>query len=196
MELTELKEEDVDDKLANKLLLSYKEYNEELANIILVFGNRLTLKNRVEKAVELYKKGCARKILFSGGYTNGEEGSEAKLMHDLAISLGVCKEDILIEDKSLYTTENVIASMFVLEREFKLCNINRIIVVTTNLHIKRCELTLERYMTNWIKFFYCSDGFVENATEELKIQLKKKKIIEAKKLITYAKAGYINNCQI
>ncbi|MGM0866619.1 MAG: ElyC/SanA/YdcF family protein [Bacillota bacterium] len=53
------------------------------------------------------------------------------------MSLGVPERDILTEEISLHTLENVLASLLVLDREFHLHNIQRLLVVTTSYHI--CE---------------------------------------------------------
>jgi hypothetical protein len=109
--------------------------------------------------------------------------TEAALLKNEAMSLGVPEEDIIIEDISLNTFENVISSLLVLNREFQLHNIKRILVVTNTYHMKRLHLTLKKYMPGWIKFTLCTthDGvtrmdnwFLSKRVEyEFKLRLKK-----------------------
>ena len=53
---------------------------------------------RVEKAVELYKKGYAKNIVFFSGYTYTFQ--EADVMKALAVSLGIPPEAIILEKKA------------------------------------------------------------------------------------------------
>jgi len=60
-------------------------------------------------ANELYRKGRANKIIFTGGQSGGEElPSEAELMRDYLEKLGVPSKNIILEAESLNTIENMI----------------------------------------------------------------------------------------
>lgn len=63
------------------------------------------------RAVELYLKGLASYIIFSGGFGRLTKGvfnrPEADLFAELAIKLGIPKKNILIENKSTNTGENI-----------------------------------------------------------------------------------------
>src|SRR5699024_12313894 len=78
--------------------------------------------------------------------------------------MGVPEKDILIENKSLHSKENVLASMFVLDREFDLHLMHRLIVVTAAIHMRRMHLILQTYMPSWIKYSLCPVD--DNATRE------------------------------
>lgn len=60
---------------------------------------------RVKRAVDLYRAGDARHIIFSTGWAYTFR--ETELMRALAMSLGVPREAILLEDKAGSTYENV-----------------------------------------------------------------------------------------
>lgn len=51
--------------------------------------------------------------------------------------------------------ENVLASLLVLDREFGLHKINRLLIVTTTYHMRRLHLNLKTYMPNWINYSLC-----------------------------------------
>jgi vancomycin permeability regulator SanA len=173
-----------------KLLFSDIEDDNENGDCIFVVGSSKAIQYRLPKAVELYKQGRANKILFSGGVKwNGSDLTEAVALKKEAIALGVAENDILIEDKSLHTLENVLASLLVLDREFHLFKIKRLLVVTTSYHMKRLHLTLKTYMPNWITYTLCSAE--DNNTRKdnwYKSELGRKRVQdESAKLIKYVK---------
>lgn len=156
MRISELDVETLTDEQMSKLLFSDIEDNYEAGDCTFVVGSSKAIQYRLPKAVELYHQGRSNKILFSGGVKwNGNDRSEAMLLKDKAITLGVAEKDILVEDISTNTIENVLASLLVLDREFGLCNIKRLLVVTTSYHMRRLYLTLKTYMPDWIDFTLC-----------------------------------------
>ena len=63
---------------------------------------------RIQKAYELHKKGLAPVIIACGGDAAGVGVSEAEVIRAHLTFLGVPKECVIIEDKSLITAENFI----------------------------------------------------------------------------------------
>ncbi|MGE6204020.1 YdcF family protein [Guptibacillus hwajinpoensis] len=124
---------------------------------ILVFGAKTI--HRVQKAARLYHNKRAPKILVSGSAARWgkEEESEAIWMKKHLFDFGVPEEDILLELEAANTTENVIASLMVLQRSFGLNHINRLLIVSSPYHMKRCHLTLTTYMPDWISYTLCPD---------------------------------------
>ena len=81
----------------------------EKADVIVGFGNFNT--DIARRAAELYHQGYAPKILFTGGLGRNTEGllpePEAVRFARVAMECGVPKADILLEDKSANTKENI-----------------------------------------------------------------------------------------
>ena len=79
------------------------------ADVIVGFGNFNT--DIAARAAELYIKGYAPKILFTGGLGRNTEGllpeSEALRFARTAIACGVPERDIILEDRSTNTKENI-----------------------------------------------------------------------------------------
>jgi uncharacterized SAM-binding protein YcdF (DUF218 family) len=79
------------------------------ADVIVGFGNFNT--NIARRAAELYLQGYAPKVLFTGGLGRNTEGllpePEAVRFAKVAMECGVPEKDILIEDKSTNTKENI-----------------------------------------------------------------------------------------
>jgi uncharacterized SAM-binding protein YcdF (DUF218 family) len=101
-----------------KKLNEYLKMNDvlEKSDCILVLGS---FDERVaERAVELYLKGYAPLLIFSGGMVNfakdnwGE--SEADHFAKIALKMGVPKNDIIIENQSTNTGENIDPQSFIL----------------------------------------------------------------------------------
>ncbi len=112
-----------DDRTKQKLFNHLYDYLSEQdppekADLIFVFGAKQTF--RIEKAIDLYKKGYALKILVSGrspSYENENTVSEAESFAQFAIEHGVSKEDIIIEKESITVPDNVKRSLNLLEGE-------------------------------------------------------------------------------
>ena len=82
----------------------------EKADVIVGFGNFNT--DIARRAAQLYLEGYAPKVLFSGGLGRNTEGllpeSEAVRFAKVAMACGVPECDIILEDKSTNTAENIL----------------------------------------------------------------------------------------
>ena len=89
------------------------------ADIIVGFGNFNT--DIARRAAELYHQGSAPKILFTGGLGRNTEGllpeSEAVRFARVAVACGVQEEDIILEDKSKNTADNILFTRRLLEEK-------------------------------------------------------------------------------
>ena len=87
------------------------------ADVIVGFGNFNT--DIARRAAELYHQGLAPKILFTGGLGRNTEGllpePEALRFAKVAMECGVPECDILLEDKSTNTKENILFTKTLLE---------------------------------------------------------------------------------
>ena len=94
------------------------------ADCIVGFGNFNT--NIARRAAQLYLEGIAPKILFTGGLGRNTEGlfpePEAVRFARVAMECGVPAEDILIEDKSTNTKENIEFTRQLLQERGIPCN--------------------------------------------------------------------------
>ncbi|SMB92284.1 Uncharacterized SAM-binding protein YcdF, DUF218 family [Desulfonispora thiosulfatigenes DSM 11270] len=94
-----------------------------------------SMKARVTEAVDLYNKGIVKKIIVSGGVGRFSP-TEAEVMAKVAMSLGVIREDIILEKKATSTRENLKYSYSLgKEQGFK-----RYIIVSDAFHLKRASL--------------------------------------------------------
>ncbi|MCW8444405.1 YdcF family protein [Fluoribacter gormanii] len=118
------------------------------ADVILVLGAKayrhnsynLCLVARVKHAVDLYRANFAPKLLFSGGTDTEDGANEARTMKKIALSLGVPKEDILLESASTSTYENLLFSKKLLQEK----QLQSIILVTEPFHAPRAILVAQK----------------------------------------------------
>lgn len=76
----------------------------------LINGDKVSklLGSRIEKGIKVYQKSySACKLIMSGGKGADEKISEAQAMKDYAVKLGVDPSDIIVEDDSKNTFENL-----------------------------------------------------------------------------------------
>src|ERR1041385_5361516 len=90
-------------------------------------------KERINHAINLYHKGQVRKLIFTGGQGNPGEPTEASAARDYALQSGVPASDILIEEKSHTTYENIVYAKQIADTN----GIKRVLIVSDPLHMKR-----------------------------------------------------------
>ncbi len=124
------------------------------ADLALIFGTRH--QEAIDAVYNLYKKNLIPKILVSGGINRVTGDNEALVISEKLISLGVNEKDIILEDKSTNTLENVLFSKDVIEKTIGLNHIKTIIVIVKNYHSRRVLMTLKKHFPNNIKFLVAS----------------------------------------
>lgn len=122
---------------------------------IIVLGGGITQKARlsrssklrVEKAVELFKKKKAYKIIMSGAWSfllkKNPLITEAKAMKQYAIRLGIHKKDVLVED---YSEDTIGNAFFTKIRFLEPNNWNNVIVVTSKFHANRALYVFKKVL--------------------------------------------------
>jgi uncharacterized SAM-binding protein YcdF (DUF218 family) len=92
------------------------------------------LRARVERAVELYRRGLSDTLLFSGG-VGDHPPAEARVARDLAVSLGIPPEACILEEESHSTAENARFSAELLRAR----GISRVLLVSDPYHLYRAR---------------------------------------------------------
>ena len=148
MLVSSIKEEDLSAELVDRLLFQGLEDTGENVDCILVLGSVKAAQYRVPVAAQAYKAGRARKIMLCGGkvreFPDGNY-SEAKHMRQAALALGVAEEDIIMENQSQNTVENILFALIELQRSFYLNHVHGVLLVTTAYHMRR-SLAIARYL--------------------------------------------------
>lgn len=114
------------------IVLGAATYNGELSPVY---------KERANHAINLYKDGYVKKLIFTGGYGEDNEISDSYSAKLYAVSQGVPEKDILIEEKSTITQQNIEFSKELMLND----NLETAIIVSDPLHMKRAMLMAEDY---------------------------------------------------
>lgn len=166
MKLSEINDENLNDKDIATIVYSNIKDNRKTSKYGLVFGNSMLIKERVAKAVELYNNKRIQKVIFMGG-VNGVSNQnnsiipEADKMRELAIEFGINKDDIIVDNTSNNTFENIDNAMSLLRSE--ITEIKNITVITSEFHLKRCYAILKKNYPNInITLVAAKDGFSDS----------------------------------
>lgn len=93
-------------------------------------------RERINHAIRLYDEGYADTIIMAGGYGAGNSRSDAHIGMEYAVSQGVPEEDILLEEKSTVTEENLLFSKEIMEEN----GLETAILVSDPPHMRRAML--------------------------------------------------------
>lgn len=88
---------------------------------------------RIRHGINLYTAGYAAKILFTGGLGEDKNQSESSVARSFALLHGVPATDILIEEKSRTTQQNLSEALAVMRQN----GLNSAIIVSDPLHMRR-----------------------------------------------------------
>ena len=169
----------------------FLESKPEKVDMAFVFGTMH--QEPIQLAYDLYQNNYISKIIVSGGINKHIGGNEAKIISQELIKMGVKKEDIVLEDKSTNTLENVIFAKKVIDKKIGLNNIKKILVVVKSFHARRALMTLNKHFPKHIKFIpivYNLFGF--DKTNWFKSKVGKEKVLgEYAKIKEYLKKGDI-----
>ena len=148
MLVSKIKEEDLTLETVDRLLFQGIEDTGEPTDCIIVLGSIKAAKYRVPVAVDAYNAGRAGKIMLCGGKLRDfpdETCSEAEHMHKAVLALGVPEENVILENSSQNTVENILCALVELQRAFCLNKVHRVLLVTTTYHMRR-SLAIARYL--------------------------------------------------
>jgi uncharacterized SAM-binding protein YcdF (DUF218 family) len=90
-------------------------------------------RERINHGIDLYRKGKVRKLIFTGGQGNPGELTESSAARKYALKNGVPAHDILIEEKSHTTFENMVYAKQIIDQQ----GIKKVLIVSDPLHMRR-----------------------------------------------------------
>lgn len=117
-------------------------------DVIIVLGAKVIndspstmLRLRLDKAVKLHQLGYAKKVIVSGGQGSDEQASEASIMEQYLVAHGIPSENIILEDQSFNTYQNLVNSRQIMyEHHF-----HTAIIVSNSSHMRR-SLTIAKLL--------------------------------------------------
>ena len=93
-------------------------------------------RERLNHGISLYQQGLVEKIIVTGGHAEGNEQSDAYRAKQYVMSQGIPEEDILTEDKSTITQENLENARVIMDE----AGYQTAVVVSDPLHMRRAML--------------------------------------------------------
>lgn len=97
------------------------------------------LKERIDHAITLYQQGLAPTIIFTGGFGTGAPYAESDVAAKYALRNGVKIVDVLTEDHSRSTVDNLIEAKKLMDSD----RLTTAIIVSDPLHLKRASIIAE-----------------------------------------------------
>ncbi|MEE1026018.1 MAG: YdcF family protein [Acutalibacteraceae bacterium] len=127
--------------------VSIWEYGEmeekQTADVAIVLGAALSknsvspvYRERINHAITLYNEGYVKYVILTGGVGEGNIYSDAFIAMEYAVSVGLPKKAILLEEKSTVTKENLLYSKEIMEDNL----LKTAIIVSDPIHMKRAML--------------------------------------------------------
>lgn len=198
MRLSQIDDKKLSDEFIDRLLYSGLDYDGRSADLIMVLGNKSACKYRLPAAYELFKKGRADMLLFTGG--KAQDSGYGLMPEYLSLltaakELGIPRERILVETKSMSTVENFDFSKEIIKREFPYCR--KIILVTTDYHMLRATLLAKQRLAEY-EIISCPAAGNSTRRERWFLSDVGREIVtdEVRKLRFYALNGFIDDIEI
>jgi uncharacterized SAM-binding protein YcdF (DUF218 family) len=91
------------------------------------------LEERIKHAINLYRTGRIKAIIFTGGTGHDEQVAESVVASQYAVQHGVAARDIYSETSSTLTYENLCEAKAIIQRE----HLGRMLIVSDPLHMRR-----------------------------------------------------------
>lgn len=98
-------------------------------------------RERIRHGIWLYEHGYVKYLIMTGGYGEGSICSEARAAEEYAVSQGVPKEDIMTEEYSAITQEN----LYYARQLMKEYGCKDALIVSDPLHMRRAMLMAADY---------------------------------------------------
>ena len=100
-----------------------------------VWSNSLSpvFRERINHAIELYRRGKVRKLIFTGGQGNTNEPTEAAAARTYAMANGIPAQDILEEQTSHTTYENIVNAKQLADAN----SLKTVLLVSDPMHMRR-----------------------------------------------------------
>lgn len=107
-------------------------------------GPSILLQDRLDKALDYLKDHPDLTVVVSGGQGPNEPTTEARGMADYLMAHGVAEDQILLEDRSRNTSQNLRFSMQLLEEE-GIDWQGKVVVVSNGFHLARVRMLAQRH---------------------------------------------------
>lgn len=197
MKLTDINTNNIKNEIIKKVLFSIPKNKYSEADCLIVFGCHLKplLEERIKLTVDILRSKKIEKILLTGGIGVAGDFNEAEYMKEVLLKHGIKKENILIEDKSTTTEENIINSIEILKNNNLIEN-KKLILVSNQAHLRRIGMEFKKQLNNTkyvVIYEYPSTSLISFENILKNNELRALAINEIKKIISFIDIGIIDN---
>jgi len=126
-------------------------YSERTSDVAIVLGAGTSdgvvspiFRERINHGLYLHKNGLVKSIIFTGGFSDGNQLSDSHLAKMYAFKQGVPESDIHIEEKSRFTIENLSHSKLIMDS----LGLKTALIVSDPFHMKRSITLAENQNIN------------------------------------------------
>lgn len=182
-------------KITSRLLVEQTELAR--ADLGLVFGSYAFCDELSAKAATLYHQGYFGKVLVMGGPDNRQGCNEARYIKARMHNAGIPASDILTEEQSANTQENVEFGKIVADRAIGLENIHTVLGIGQLYAARRYMMTLKKHWPEVLTMHASVNGF-DCARKDWPQHEKFRQHVlsEWRKLSEYPKKGYIRDINL
>ncbi len=115
---------------------------QEKCDVGIILGSEALYKGRSDKGIELYKNGLVEKLAVTGGIgflNHDRKTPEAHKMYEYLVERGIPKKDILVENESRDTRENMTNTLRILESRYSGLDVRDLsyAIITSDFHVRR-----------------------------------------------------------
>ena len=172
----------------------------EKCDVGFIFGGTSMIPYRVDEGISLYKSDLINKLLVSGGigFLNTDRKTpEAYKLRDYLIEHGIPERDIIVEDQSRNTVENIKNALEILSKEYNVYQ-TKFALITSDFHVRRCLGLFENILGNKDNLMGSAvmDGITDINSWTNSIYGKRLILTEAILLTHYAKQEKIKDQEI
>lgn len=108
------------------------------------WGPSVLLQDRLDTALDYLEEHPDMTVVVSGGQGNDEPCTEAQAMYDYLVENGVDGEQILLEEQSHNTVQNLQYSFELLKEQGYEAQMGQILVVSNGFHLTRVRMLFDR----------------------------------------------------
>lgn len=165
---------------------------EKKADLGFVFGTREGVEEFCLAVHSLWQRGMFGKLLISGGATGGQSQTEADVIGERLLQLGVPEHAMLFERAATNTGENVIFSRRTVTETMPLAAIQSVLVIGKICSLRRYLMTLERHWPGLALYASPINYFgVEKALWHTHDEFRRRVLEEFDKIPLYLRRGFL-----
>lgn len=169
MKISEIDKSNITKEIIKSVLFNLPEEENSEIDCAIIFGCHIKrlMDERLKVAIDFFKENNIGKIILSGGIGVNGDYNESEYMESYLLNHGIQKENIIIENKSTTTEENVINCIEVLKK-IKLLENKNILLISNEAHLTRIRMDMLKNLKGYnYRLFYLYPKASYNSYESI-----------------------------